>query len=50
MKTLKKSGGRRRKKDAKPHRKVLEETRALLINSGQVVGLPNKYFLPQSKC
>jgi hypothetical protein len=49
LKNSKKSGGEEKKKGRKPHKQVLEETWALLIDSIQVVGLPNKYFLPQTK-
>jgi hypothetical protein len=37
-------------KGRKPHKKKIEETGALLVNSRQVVYLPDKYFPSQPKC
>jgi hypothetical protein len=48
MNIPKKQGGEEKKRGHKTHKQVLEETRSLLIYSGQVVGLPDKYFLPQT--
>ena len=49
QKNTKEPGGEERKKGRKPHKQFLEEANTLLIDSGHVVGLPDMYFLPQTK-
>jgi hypothetical protein len=50
LKNPKKLGREEKRKGHKPHRQVLEEAGALLIDSVQVMRLMYKSFLPQPKC
>jgi hypothetical protein len=50
LKSQKKSPGEEKKKGRKPHRQKIEETGALMVDSGQVVCLLDNYFPSQPKC
>jgi hypothetical protein len=49
LKSPKKQSGDEKRRDRKPYRQKIEETGAQMVDSEQVVCLPNNYFTTQPK-
>jgi hypothetical protein len=49
LKILKKTPNEENKRGRKPYQKIIEETGVHLVDSGQVLGLPEIYFHSQPK-
>jgi hypothetical protein len=47
LKILKKILVEEKKRGQKPYKKIIKETRAHLVDSRQMLGLPERYFQPQ---